>query len=97
MEQLVRPTYVEARPNYRIYLEFSDGAKGEVDLSNLAGRGVFVAWQDSEFFEQVHIGNHREIKWNEELELCPDSLYLTLTERPVEEVFPGIAPQQSHA
>lgn len=33
---------VEVRPSdgYRIWLRFSDGAEGEVDLSDLAGRGV---------------------------------------------------------
>ena len=97
MEELVKPTRVEARPNYRIYLEFSDGAKGEVDLSHLVGKGVFEAWDDLKFFEAVHIGSHREIQWNDEIELCPDSVYLTLTGKSVEEVFPGLAQQQSHA
>lgn len=97
MEELVKPVHVEARPNYRIYLQFSDGAKGEVDLSHLAGKGVFQAWNDLAFFERVHIGKHREIKWNDEIELCPDSIYLTLTGKAIEEVFPGLARQQSHA
>jgi phosphoribosylglycinamide formyltransferase 1 len=97
MEELVKPTRVEARPNYRIYLEFSDGAKGEVDLSHFVGKGVFAAWNDLKFFEGVHIGLHREIKWNDEIELCPDSVYLMLTGKSVEEVFPGLAKQQSHA
>ena len=42
----IRPTGVEAREGYRIWLSYSDGAAGEVDLSDLAGSGVFAAWND---------------------------------------------------
>ena len=31
---------VRALDDYRIWLRFDDGAQGEVDLSDLAGRGV---------------------------------------------------------
>jgi hypothetical protein len=63
---LIHPMFVKPLSNYRIYLKFSDGAKGEVDLSDLAGNGVFAAWNDHNFFQKVHIGDHREIKWNDE-------------------------------
>jgi len=97
MEEMIRPVRVAPLTNYRIYLEFSDGTKGEVDLSDLAGRGVFQAWNDPNFFQRVHIGDHREIKWDEEIELCPDSLYLKLSDKPVDDVFPGVGHEQSHA
>jgi hypothetical protein len=87
---MIRPVLVKARPGYRIYLEFSDGSKGEVDLSDLAGKGVFQVWNDYNFFEKVHLGDHREIKWNDEIELCADSLYLRLTGKSPEELFPKL-------
>jgi Protein of unknown function (DUF2442). len=87
MSEMIRPVLVKARPGYRIYLEFSDGSKGEVDLSDLAGNGVFQVWSDYNFFEKVHLGDHREIKWNDEIELCADSLYLKLTGKSPEELF----------
>src|ERR1700682_3817208 len=74
MTEMIRPVLVKALPGYRVYLEFSDGTKGEVDLSDLADKGVFEVWKDYNFFERVHIGDHREIKWNDEIELCADSL-----------------------
>lgn len=40
---MIRPTEVKAREGYRIWLRYSDGSAGEVDLSHLAGRGVFKA------------------------------------------------------
>lgn len=97
MEDLIQPVTVQARPGYRLYLEFSDGARGEVDLSDLAGNGVFRVWDDYGFFETVHIGDHREIRWDDDIELCPDSLYLRLTGRDPEEVFPKLWREQPHA
>jgi hypothetical protein len=94
---MIRPISVRALPNYRVYLEFSDGVKGEVDLSDLAGKDVFLAWENYSFFEKVHIGGHHEIKWNDEIELCPDSLYLKLTGKTPEELFPRLRREQTHA
>lgn len=87
---MIKPVLVEARSGYRIYLEFSDGSKGEVDLSDLAGKGVFQVWNDYNFFVKVHLGDHREIKWNDEIELCADSLYLRLTGKSPEQLFPKL-------
>jgi len=83
---LIRPTTVRALPNYRLYLEFADGEKGEVDLSDLAGKGVFGAWNDYSFFEQVRVSPHRSIQWSDEIELCPDALYMKLTGKTPEEL-----------
>ncbi len=97
MDELIRPIRVEARANYRIYLEFSDGTKGEVDLSDLASKGVFQVWNDSDFFHKVHIGDHREIKWDDEIELCADALYLKMTGKSPEELFLNPRHEQPHA
>jgi hypothetical protein len=70
---------VKALKGHRIWLRFADGVEGEVDLSHLAGRGVFKAWADRKVFESVHINPSGAIAWSEELELCPDALYLQLT------------------
>ena len=94
---MIRPVSVRAVSSYRIHLNFSDGTEGEVDLSDLAGKGVFVAWNDRAFFERVRIGEHREIKWSDEIELCPDSLYLKLTGKAPEELFPALRREQPHA
>jgi hypothetical protein len=97
MKMLIHPTLVRPLPNYRLYLEFSDGMKGEVDVTDLAGHGVFEIWNKPGFFEKVHIGSHREIKWDDELELCADSLYLKLTGKTPEELFPKLRREQPHA
>lgn len=82
---------VKALSGYRIWVRFDDGVAGEVDLSHLAGRGVFSLWQDDAAFQRVHLGPSGEIAWNDEVDLCPDSLYLKLTGKVPEEIFPNLA------
>lgn len=76
-----QPVAVEARKEYRIWLRYADGVEGEVDLSDLVGRSGFEAWREPGFFEKVHISDRRTIAWNEDLEVCPDALYLEITGR----------------
>lgn len=76
---MVRPTNVQALAKYRIWLEFDDGVSGEVDLSDVAGNGVFKIWDEPGYFEKVHIASHWAIAWDDEVELCPDSLHEELT------------------
>ncbi len=75
---MLGPVEVEAREPYRTWLRYSDGVSGEIDLSDVAGNGVFKAWEEPGFFERVHIDEYGAIAWNEEINLCPDSLYLEL-------------------
>lgn len=60
-------------------VRYEDGVEGEVDLSAHVGRGVFAAWNDAAFFETVYVSAHGSIAWSEDIELCPDSIYLELT------------------
>ena len=48
-------------------------------------KGPFAAWSDPAFFQRVEIGSHREIRWSDELERCPDALYMQIT---------GMTPEQ---
>ena len=86
---MIQPVCVEPRPGYRIWLRYSDGLSGEIDLSGLVDRGVFEAWSNPGYFEKVHIATHRAISWDEGIELCADALYLELSGKTIEEVMPG--------
>ena len=88
---MIRPIAVEARESYHIWLRYSDGVDGEIDLSHLAGRGVFTAWSDRTFFKTVRIEEHGAVAWGEELELCPDALYFQLSGKSSVETMPDIA------
>lgn len=82
-----RPIEVKALPKHRLWLRYDDGVEGEVDLSNLAGRGVFEAWDDPAFFASVRLGPHGEIQWGDTIDLCPDATYIRLTGKSPEELF----------
>jgi hypothetical protein len=86
-----KPVEIKALPDFRIWLRFEDGVEGVVDLSHLTGRGVFSLWNDPSVFQGVHLGSHGELVWNEDVDLCPDSLYMKLTGKAPEEVFPNLA------
>ncbi len=94
---MARLTEVEPRDGYRIWIRYSDGAAGVVDLSHLAGRGVFKAWKNRAFFQSVHLTTNGAVAWDEDIELCPDALYMRLTNKSVEEVMPGLRTLETNA
>jgi len=75
---IAKPIEVRALKNYSIYVEFSDGVQGAVDLKHLAHKGIFCNWDKNNLFAQVHIDDYGAIAWNEDIDLCPDSVYLQL-------------------
>ncbi len=71
---------VKPLPNYRIWIKFSDGVEGEVDLSGLVGKGVFSAWKDVDFFNSVFVDpESHTVAWEGGIDLCPDNLYAKVT------------------
>jgi len=94
---MIRPLAVKALPGYRLWLRYSDGAEGEVDLSDLARRGVFKAWEDKAFFEAVTIDEAGAVAWGEGIDLCPDALYLRLTGKAPDDLFPNLRPVKTDA
>ena len=87
---LLQPIEVKPLPRYHIWLRYADGVAGEIDLSDLAGKGVFRAWDEPGYFSKVYITSHRAIAWDDDIELCADALYMELTGKTVEEVMPGV-------
>ena len=88
---MFKPIDAKARPGYKLYVRYEDGVEGEVDLSHLVGRGVFALWNDPRAFERVSIGPGGEIRWSDEIDLCSDAIYMQITGKSPEEVFPNLA------
>ena len=82
---------------YRLRLRFSNDVQGEVNLANLAGRGVFAAWDVPGAFEKVQVGPQGDVRWGEQIDLCPDALYLQVTGQKPEDIFPTLAESVAHA
>ena len=87
---MARPVEVKALPNFRIWLRYDDGTTGDVDLSDFVGRGVFNAWHDIRFFNSVKLGSHGAIEWGSDIDICPDAMYLRLTGKTPEDIFPSL-------
>ncbi len=90
---------IEVQPlaGYRLRLRYADGVAGEVDLSPLVGKGVFSLWDDPDAFQHVTIGSGSEVRWSDEVDLCADALYMEITGKTPEEVFPSLSKTPSHA
>ena len=94
---MIKLTDVQALPGYKLRLRYADGAAGEVDLSHLVGKGVFRLWNDPEAFSRVSIGSGGEVCWSGNVDLCADALYLEMTGKRPEDVFPGLGKATAHA
>ena len=82
--------------NYRVALRFNDGVAGEVDFSSKPRTGVFTFWNSYENFHKARIGEAGELVWNDQIDFCPDSLWLQVTgEKP--EALLAQNPQPVHA
>ena len=89
----------DAKPldRFRVSLRFDDGASGTVDLSHLAGGGVFRAWLLEGVFEQLFVSPVGALQWPGDLDLCPDSLYLQMVGKTAAEVFPALGHSLTYA
>jgi len=87
---MFEPLEVKALSDYRIWIRYADGEEGEVDLSHLAGQGVFELWEDEQKWKNVRIAEDGAIRWSEEVELCPDATYMKRTGKSPEELFPEV-------
>jgi len=68
---------VEARPGFKVWVRFENGVEGEVDLSGLAGKGVFERWTENpeEFAKASVDPESGTVTWPGGLDVAPDRLY----------------------
>jgi hypothetical protein len=80
----MEPVVVDARPlpRHRVWLRFSDGVTGEVDLSHLVGRGLFARLHQPGEFERLSVDREAgTIVWPGGLDVAPDALYERIVSR----------------
>lgn len=73
---------VKALKDFHLYLEFTDGVKGEIDLSRRLFGPMFEPLKDPEFFSQVGIDDFGAVCWPNGADLAPDALYRQLSDKP---------------
>ena len=74
----VRTVRVEPRPGYRLFVEFSDGLAGEVDLSARLFGTVFEPLKDPAFFAKVTLDEFGAPCWPNGADVAPDALHRML-------------------
>ena len=94
---MIKAVKIKVLENYHLWIKFSDEVEGIVDLSNYVGKGVFCAWSDYTFFKSVRIGSAGELMWGENIDLCADSVYLKITGKKPQDLFPALKNEYSDA
>ena len=74
----VRITKLEARPDYKLFVEFADGASGTVDLSDRLFGPVFEPLRDPLVFRQVAVDEFGAVAWPNGADLAPDAIHRQL-------------------
>ena len=75
----IQVTKVKAIKRYQLYVHFSDGTEGVLDLAELAGKGVFKIWDEANLFEKVFIDEEsKAITWPGELDIDTINAYCTI-------------------
>ena len=76
---IAKPIIVKALNNCALWISYSDGTEGIVDVSAICEKGIFKSIKDIETFNKVYIDSETNaIAWSADLELCSDALYLKI-------------------
>ena len=86
---MIRIAQAIATEGLKLRLSFENGVSGTVDFSEMAKSTLFAPLTNDEFFKSVSIvRDGRALAWGEELEICADSLFLRITGKKAEDIFP---------
>lgn len=86
----------EVRPlaGYRLWARFDDGLEGVADLSEMITEfpAARQLWVEENRFDEVCVINHGGgVMWDpDRLDMSSNSLYMSITDKPIEEVYPQI-------
>ncbi|MSP96418.1 MAG: DUF2442 domain-containing protein [Betaproteobacteria bacterium] len=65
--------FVKPLPDFRIYVEVTDGRKGVFDMKPYLDRGVFRELKDVHYFNRVGI-RYGAVTWPNEQDIAPETL-----------------------
>ena len=69
---------VSSKGNYTIQVEFEDGVKGLVNLSDLVSTGIFAVLKNEDQLARVRSTGY-SIAWTDDLEIDAATIYAELT------------------
>ncbi|HMT01521.1 MAG TPA: DUF2442 domain-containing protein [Candidatus Absconditabacterales bacterium] len=78
---MIKLTTVKALPDYKLYLEFDDGVKGEIDMSSYVfGATVFSQLKNFDSFSSFSLNKTGSaIVWNDSADLDVMACYFKLS------------------
>jgi hypothetical protein len=79
---MYRVTSVQPRDKFRLYVEFSDGVRGEVSLAKRLFGPVFEPLKNPKLFVQVDVDEFGAVCWPNGADLAPDALHRQLANKP---------------
>ncbi len=78
-KHVIKAKYIK---DYRVWVEFNDGKKGEIDLASKIWGEVFEPLKDLHYFKNFKISGHT-LSWKNGADLAPESLYELLTNQKI--------------
>ncbi len=63
------------KENYLLILEFTNGQKKIFDMKPWLDKEIFSPLKNISIFNNVNV-MYGSISWNDEIDICPDTLYL---------------------
>ncbi len=91
--QVPRLVAVEGREGFRLWVSFSDGTEGELDMSRAPDEAP-AGWFDPGFFSTARIrGNGLAVVWGDEeqWDACPEAMWLMLNGHDWDDLLPPAA------
>lgn len=73
-----RVVSVKAADGHRLHVEFDDGVRGSLDLSDRLFGPLFAPLADRELFSRVGIDDFGAVCWPNGADLAPDAVYATI-------------------
>lgn len=74
--QLKQIKNVKVLKDYNLLLEFNNREIRVFDVKPLLDKPVFQPLKNKAFFKKVHVIYNYTIGWNDDIDMCPDSLYM---------------------
>ncbi len=81
----IDPVEVQALDGYWLWVRFSDGIEGKIDLSPMLESNKCRPLTDRAFFEGVHLTPWGGIAWSDNIEVDEDWIYKEFTGRTIDE------------
>ena len=74
VSDIVEAVSVKPLDGYKLLIDFSTGEKKIYDVSPLLGNAIYNELKNVAFFNSAKI-EYGTVIWNDDIDLCPESLY----------------------